>query len=67
MAPRAVISPPLTPGPGPEVDEVVGGAHRVLVVLDDDDRVPHVAEPLERGDQLVIVARMQADRGSSRM
>ena len=34
-------------GAGAEVDEVVGGAHRVLVVLDDDDGVAHVAQPLE--------------------
>ena len=54
---------PLDARPGAEVDQVVGRAHRVLVVLDDDHGVAHVAEPLERGDQPVVVARVQADRG----
>ena len=31
-----------------QVDEVVGGAHHRLVVLDDQDRVAEVAQPLER-------------------
>ena len=46
-----------------EVDQVVGGAHRALVVLDDDHRVAEVAKPLERPDQLRVVALVQADRG----
>ena len=54
---------PLDAGARAEVDQPVGRAHRVLVVLDDDHRVAHVAEPLEGGDQAVVVARMQADRG----
>ena len=45
------------------VDEPVGAAHHLLVVLDDDDGVPEVAQPLERVDQLVVVALVQADRG----
>ena len=32
-------------GAGPHVDDVVGGTHDGLVVLDDEDRVPEVAEP----------------------
>ena len=31
-------------GAGAEVDDVVGRPHRVFVVLDDDDRVAHVAQ-----------------------
>jgi hypothetical protein len=46
-----------------EVDEVVGGAHRLLVVLDHDHRVAQVAQALERADQLRVVALVQADRG----
>ena len=61
-SPAATISPPLTPGPGPEIDEPVGRAHRVLVVLDDDHGVAQVAQPLQGGDQAVVVARVQADR-----
>ena len=47
----------------PEVDDVVGGAHRALVVLDDDHRVAEVAQARERVEQLVVVALVQADRG----
>ena len=46
---------------GPHLDDVIGGANRVLVVLDDDHRVADVAEPLERGDHLDVVLRVQAD------
>ena len=49
-------------GAGAEIDDVVGGPHRVFVVLDDDDRVAQVAQLLERVEQAVVVARVQADR-----
>ena len=38
-------------GAGADVEQMVGGPHRVLVVLDDQDRVAKVAQPLERRDQ----------------
>ena len=44
------------------VDEPVGAPHHLLVVLDDDHRVAEVAEPLERADQPVVVALVEADR-----
>ena len=44
------------------VDEPVGGAHHLLVVLDDEHGVAEVAQPLERADQLVVVALVEADR-----
>ena len=46
---------------GADVHEVVGGAHGVLVVLDDHHRVAEVAQLFQRGDQLVVVALVQAD------
>ena len=49
-------------GARPHVDEPVGAAHHLLVVLDDDDRVADVAQPLERADQARVVALMEADR-----
>ena len=45
-----------------KVDDVVGRLHRLFVVLDDDDRVPLIAEPLERRQQHPVVAGMQTDR-----
>ena len=50
-------------GAGAEVDEMVGGEHRPLVVLDDDHRVAEVAEAVEGRDQLLVVALVEADRG----
>ena len=61
--PSATTSPPCSPAPGPEVDDVVGGPDRALVVLDHDHRVAEVAEALERADQLLVVALVQPDRG----
>ena len=46
---------------GADVDEVVRRAHRVLIVLDNDERVAKVAQSLERGEQLVVVALVQSD------
>src|SRR4051812_21760687 len=36
------------PGAGAEVDDVVGGAHRVFVVLNDDDGVAKISQTLKR-------------------
>ena len=47
---------------GPEIDHVVRRPDRLLVVLDDDDGVAEIAQPRERGQQLPVVALMQADR-----
>ena len=60
--PTAITSPPCFPAPGPEVDDVIGGAHRLFVVLDDDHRVAEVAQLLERGEEPRVVALVQPDR-----
>ena len=54
--------PAVLAGAGPEVHQVVGRPHRALVVLDHDHGVAEVAQPLERGDQALVVALVQADR-----
>ena len=46
----------------PDVDDVVGDADRLLVVLDDDHGVAEVAQAHERVDQALVVALVQADR-----
>ncbi len=43
------------------VDDEVGRAHGVFVVFDDQDRVATVTQALERADEPVVVARVQAD------
>ena len=45
-----------------DVDHPVGGPDRVLVVLDDDERVAEVAQPQQRVEQLLVVPLVQADR-----
>ena len=50
------------PGPGPDVDDPVRGPDRLLVVLDDEDRVAEVAQPGQRRDELGVVALVEADR-----
>ena len=44
-------------------DEVVGVEHGVLVVFHHDDRVADVAQLLERLDEALVVALVQADAG----
>ena len=42
-------------GAGAKVDNPVRRAHHLFVVLDDDDGVAAVAEPLEGGDEPIVV------------
>ena len=48
--------------PGPMSIKMIARAHQRFVVLDDDHRVALLLQVAERGDQPVVVARMQADR-----
>ncbi len=50
-------------GGGPEVDDVVGVLHELVVVFDDEERVALVAQGKERADEAAVVACMQADAG----
>ena len=50
-------------GAGAEVEEMVGGADDVGVVLDDEDGVAEVAEVLHDADELGGVAGVEADAG----
>ena len=48
-------------GAGTEIENVIGRADRVFVVLDHDDGIPEIAQPAQRADEPVVVALMQAD------
>jgi hypothetical protein len=50
-------------GAGADIDHVIGLQNRVLVVLDHDDGVAEVAQALQRAEQALVVALVQADRG----
>ena len=45
-----------------KIDDVIRRAHHLLVMLDDHHGVGPVAQALQRRDQALVVARMQADR-----
>ena len=51
------------PRPRPDVDHMIRDANRLLVVLDNDEHVSHVAKSHERVDQPPVVALVQPDRG----
>jgi hypothetical protein len=53
--PAAVVA-----GAGAEVDDPVGVRHDRLVVLDDDDRLAGVDEPVEQAEQLLHVGEVEA-------
>ena len=53
--PAAVVT-----GAGAEVDDPVGVGHDGLVVLDDDDRLAGVDEPVEQTEQLLDVGEVEA-------
>ena len=59
--PAATTSPPCTPGAGPEVNDVIRAPHGVLVVLDHHHRVAAGLQLVQRRQQLLVVARVQAD------
>ena len=48
-------------GPRADVDHPVGLADRLLVMLDDDERVAHVSQPHEGVDETAVVALVQPD------
>src|ERR1700724_2539752 len=53
--PAAVVA-----GAGAEVDDPVGVRHDRLVVLDDDDRLAGVDEPVEQAEQMLDVGEGEA-------
>src|SRR5688500_19865912 len=50
------------PCAGTEIDEVVSFPHRLLVMLDDNDRIAEVAQLAKRRQEARVVALMQSNR-----
>ena len=44
-----------------DVEDVVGGAHHLLVMLDDEDGVADVAQVVQEFDEPFAVARVESD------
>ena len=53
---------PVHAGARADIDDVIGGPDRVLVVLDDDHRIAQAPQAPERIEEPRIVALVQADR-----
>ena len=47
----------------PHIDHLIGRADRVLIVLDHDHAVTDITQTLERGDESLVIALVQADAG----
>src|SRR5215213_10005125 len=47
--------------PRPEVEQIVGRTHRLVVVLDYDHRVPEIAQLAQRVEQPRVVTLVQSD------
>src|SRR5262249_5362592 len=45
-----------------DVENPIGGKHHLRIVLDDDERVARVAQPMHDADHAADVAGMQPDR-----
>ena len=48
-------------GAGAHVDDIIGVADRILVMLDDEHGVAEIAQAIERDEQPLIVALVEAD------
>jgi len=48
---------------GSEVDDEIGAADGVFIVLDDEDGVAEIAQAFERAEEALVVARVEADAG----
>ena len=53
--------PATGPGVRTEIDEIIGGANGVFIVLNDDDGVAEIAQFAEGFEQPLVVALMEAD------
>ena len=51
----------MLPCPGADVDDVIGGVHRILVMLHDNERIAEVTQMPQRREQAVVVPLMQPD------
>ena len=54
--------PAMDPRTRSHIDDPIGDADRLFVVLDDNDRIAEVAQPLQRPQETPVVALVQPDR-----
>lgn len=51
----------IAPGIGPDVDDVVGSTHHLLIMLDDNNRVPQVSQTVDDTDEALGITLVEAD------
>ena len=51
----------IAPGIRPDVDDVVGSTHHLLIMLDDDNRVPQVSQAMDDTDEALGITLVQTD------
>ena len=54
---------PVDTGSWAEIDDVIGGTHGVLVVLDHEERVPAISKISQDAKEFLIIPRMKTDGG----
>src|SRR6185437_13564723 len=59
--PWATSSPPWRPAPA-KIDNIIGAANRLFIMLDDQHRVSQIAQRLHRGNQAIVVTMVQSNR-----
>ena len=51
----------MLPGSGTEINQIIGAAHRLFVMLDNQNRVAEVTQRHQHFNQFRVVTLMQAD------
>ena len=46
----------------PNIEQMIGSAHHLSIMLDDEDGVSDVAKTVQQANQTAVVARVQANR-----
>src|SRR5207244_9201880 len=46
----------------PNIEQMIGSAHHLSIMLDDEDGVSDVAKAVQQPNQTIVIARMQSNR-----
>ncbi len=62
MFPAPQPVPPSSPPSGPEIDDPIGIADDIQIMLDDEHRIPQIDQPLQHIEKLAYIVKVQAGR-----
>ena len=60
---KALVFAAMRARTGPHIDDIVSSTDSVLVMLDNDDCIAEITQPLQRDEQHVVIPLMQTDAG----